>query len=117
MLSDLSRSKLRVLRNTEIHNERKEQTEFDPADKRGWMHDDPLCATIGSDLFYPEKNASHHAIQAKLVCQSCHLLNACRDYAVRYETQGVWGGMTPRERAAYRRNHNIKFISNPVNVY
>ena len=76
---------------------------------------EPLCSSIGTELFYPDKNESHLAIIAKKVCDSCEIKTECLEYAVLYETYGIWGGMTARERAAYRKTNKIQFIGYPGN--
>jgi WhiB family redox-sensing transcriptional regulator len=41
---------------------------------------------------------------AKRHCARCPVREACRDYAIANdETDGVWGGLTADERAAYAR--------------
>lgn len=41
---------------------------------------------------------------AKALCAVCPVREACRDYAIANdETDGVWGGLTPDERADYAR--------------
>lgn len=69
-----------------------------------------LCSSIGTELFYPDKNESHLAITAKNVCKSCDIRTECLEYAVLYESYGIWGGMTARERSAYRKANKIEFI-------
>jgi len=76
---------------------------------------EPLCSSIGTELFYPDKNESNLAIIAKKVCKSCDIQTQCLEYAVKYESYGIWGGMTARERVAYRKTNNIKFIGHQGN--
>ena len=45
----------------------------------------------------------HAMSAAKLVCHDCPVMLICRDYALRAgESFGVWGGLTPQERAQRR---------------
>lgn len=40
---------------------------------------------------------------AKRICHECPVIRTCRDYALRAdESFGVWGGLTPQERAQRR---------------
>lgn len=65
--------------------------------------DDALCAQTDPDLFFPEKGGSTRA--PKAVCAACPTRTACLDYALdNGERYGVWGGMTPAERAAILRD-------------
>ncbi|TBO57535.1 WhiB family transcriptional regulator [Streptomyces kasugaensis] len=44
------------------------------------------------------------ATRARKLCSECPIQQACTDWAVETgETDGIWGGLTPRERAAIRR--------------
>lgn len=73
---------------------------------RAWM-DDALCRQFPAELFFPEDDraqAATYAKAAKEVCGQCPVRAQCLEYALaRGENAGVWGGMSPRERAAERR--------------
>ena len=59
---------------------------------------DALCAQVDGDIFFPPKNGSPGP--AKMVCGQCPVIGECRLYALTNRLQdGVWGGLTPRERA------------------
>ena len=62
---------------------------------------DGLCAETDPALFFPDDGDTR---AAKAVCARCHILTACRDYAIEHgERWGVWGGLSERElRAATR---------------
>ncbi|MBZ6085889.1 WhiB family transcriptional regulator [Streptomyces olivaceus] len=48
--------------------------------------------------------ARQHATEAKALCQACPIRAACLDHAIRTsETDGIWGGLTPKERSAQQR--------------
>ncbi|WP_020170086.1 WhiB family transcriptional regulator [Gordonia polyisoprenivorans] len=63
------------------------------------------CRRHSPDLFYGVDQESQtvrrcREVAAKRVCASCPILEACRDYALTArEPYGVWGAMTPPERA------------------
>lgn len=65
----------------------------------------------GPELFFPPSgNGQSQAKKAKAVCESCPVRSDCRTYADRaeeglgrYAIRGIWGGETPAERLARRR--------------
>jgi WhiB family redox-sensing transcriptional regulator len=77
--------------------------------------DDARCAEVGTEVFFLEDtdNAAELAgmakgryNEAKRVCASCPVSALCLDEAMTLEAgldgqwrYGVWGGMSPRERA------------------
>ncbi len=64
---------------------------------RGNCKDHPI------DLFYPEERGRtlrDREEVAKRICRDCPVIVTCRDYALRApEAYGIWGALTPRERA------------------
>lgn len=66
------------------------------------------CRDEDPDLFFPlgedgEANERQTA-QAKAVCYGCPVASACLDWALRGKIpQGIYGGMTPVERARLLR--------------
>ena len=65
------------------------------------------CSTADPDLFFPISSsgpAVHQAKRAKAICARCEIRQACLDYAIDAgPIQGVWGGMTERERRLLRQ--------------
>ena len=60
---------------------------------------DALCAETDPELFFPEKGGDRGAA-AKAICARCDVLSDCLMFALRTrEPDGVYGGMTPKERA------------------
>lgn len=66
------------------------------------------CLNADSDSFYPDKGDS--ALPAKAICNGdderppCEVREACLSWALdRDERQGVWGGLSAREREQLRR--------------
>jgi WhiB family redox-sensing transcriptional regulator len=62
------------------------------------------CVGVPSEVFFPEeeerRQRRRREAQAKLICEGCPVLAACREHALRTpETYGVWGAMSPAERA------------------
>ena len=55
------------------------------------------CQGLDAEIFYPENE--DHAEFALSVCGECAVRIACLDYALdTREQQGVWGGVTARDR-------------------
>lgn len=66
--------------------------------------DFPTAACIGADpdLFYPEEAKPARA--AKALCSGCPVREACLQWALdRNDHNGVWGGLTGKERKARQR--------------
>lgn len=60
-----------------------------------------LCAQTNPDAFFPEGTSPARA--AKRICAACPVTRQCLAYALENnETEGVWGGKSPRERQAMR---------------
>jgi WhiB family redox-sensing transcriptional regulator len=55
------------------------------------------CRGIDPNIFYPASDED--AEEAKSICASCPVRQACLEYALaNRERDGVWGGATERER-------------------
>jgi WhiB family redox-sensing transcriptional regulator len=66
------------------------------------------CEQIGEMIFFPKRDDPNEYTQlAKETCFECPLLESCREYAIHTQVDGIWGGMTTRERQRYRAKHNI----------
>jgi len=66
------------------------------------------CEQIGEMIFFPRvEDPFYYTSLAKEMCSRCPLLEKCRDYAIHTLVDGIWGGMTRRERERYRTKHNI----------
>ena len=56
------------------------------------------CKGADPEVFYPEDDEDE-AVEAKQICASCVVREACLEHAVATrEKIGVWGGYTARER-------------------
>lgn len=56
-----------------------------------------LCAQTDPELFHPKRG--HPCRDARRVCGACEVRVECLAYALAVpETDGVWGGLTYRER-------------------
>lgn len=74
----------------------------EPSDPLAWQ-DDALCAQVGTEMFFPEKNGS--TFDAKRVCAMCPVRRQCLEYALSMEENpvGVWGGTSVQERRKMRQ--------------
>lgn len=51
------------------------------------------------DIFYEEGNEE----TAKAFCRQCPVINTCRDWAMKNDEEGVWGGTSSADRRAILR--------------
>lgn len=71
----------------------------------------PLCSETAPDIFFidSEEGATPAEVYAgrklaKQICSGCPYRVECAEWAIdKGETLGVWGGLTPRERADIKR--------------
>lgn len=75
--------------------------------------DHARCKTVGPDAMFPDQGQTDDYRAAKAVCQWCPVRAQCLAYALEMEGNrpaiqraGVWGGTTPRERAAISRQQH-----------
>jgi hypothetical protein len=64
------------------------------------------CRELGMDalrIMYPDDGDLAGEVIAKAVCENCVVIEPCRELGKK-EPEGVWGGMTPRERRTFARN-------------
>jgi WhiB family redox-sensing transcriptional regulator len=55
------------------------------------------CRGLDPDIFYPPSD--EEAEEAKAVCAECPVRQPCLEHALSHrERDGVWGGLTERER-------------------
>jgi hypothetical protein len=86
------------------------------------------CAGIGLDIFYEDdlyterstvtpignreyiRSMSSKPIQhayLRRMCLECPILDTCREYSIKHERFGFWGGLTAMERHSIRSMKNI----------
>lgn len=61
-----------------------------------WITSEAACREAGTEAFFPDSSAD--ILAAKKVCDTCPLLEQCRQYARTHRVYGVWGGTLYRER-------------------
>lgn len=67
-----------------------------------WMLDGE-CVHYPSEMFFPE--AWENSVAALTVCASCDddIKMRCLEFALVHAPHGVWGGMSEKQRAEFRR--------------
>jgi WhiB family redox-sensing transcriptional regulator len=77
----------------------------DTADDQSSWHFDALCRQFDADPWHAEKGEGYEELkaQAKSICQQCPVINTCLAEHLT-EKYGIWGGLTPNERATLRAN-------------
>ncbi|MET7442847.1 WhiB family transcriptional regulator [Streptomyces sp. NPDC004082] len=69
--------------------------------------DAAACRSVDPDLFFPVGSTGPALLQireAKAVCRSCPVREACLQWALDTgQTLGVWGGTSENERRALKR--------------
>lgn len=75
------------------------------------FYEDPSCASVGGDFWFPEKSdGSSNSVEmllAKSICGRCPHKVECAEWGVKKEHFGIWGGTTEKERRVLRRQLNI----------
>jgi WhiB family redox-sensing transcriptional regulator len=57
------------------------------------------CRGVDPEVFYPVSDDDEAAEEAKSICALCPVREACLEFALSTrEKNGVWGGLTERER-------------------
>lgn len=66
-----------------------------------------LCSQTDPELFFPTHGGIPH--KAKAICARCPVREPCLDRAIEIDDrEGVWGGLTYRERRKVMRRRGIK---------
>ena len=67
------------------------------------------CAGVDTNVFFlPDEklkavDKAKRIRQAKGICFSCPIRAKCLNYAINRDEVGVWGGMSDKERAGYKK--------------
>lgn len=59
------------------------------------------CKGMDPDIFFPERGDHAGVRAAKAICLKCPVKAECRDAHIG-EREGIWGGLSSRERRVYR---------------
>jgi hypothetical protein len=74
------------------------------------------CDGMDTNFFYPVGEDNEDNLWAKdnvypqlrKICEECDVLEKCRDWAIKHEEYGFWGGMSTYERRKYRKKYAIR---------
>lgn len=62
------------------------------------------CDGLDAEMFYPTTNEVTSEMQMLLrMCNDCPVKQACLEWALVHERDGIWGGMSAVQRARVRR--------------
>lgn len=61
----------------------------------------PPCENF-PDAYFADGGHDETNRLAKMACATCPVLNLCAAYGMRWETHGIWGGLTAGERRRLR---------------
>jgi WhiB family redox-sensing transcriptional regulator len=63
------------------------------------------CLDVQDEVsFFPAKEDLGGIVRAKAVCATCPVADICLSWAIETnQTEGIWGGHTPKERRKIRR--------------
>lgn len=75
-----------------------------PRERHGFDFTDALCRQTDPELFFPDKDNSAQADEAKSVCRRCPVITSCFGFAMKLNIEeGIFGGFTASERAKLKR--------------
>lgn len=77
------------------------------------------CDGLDVAMFFPEQGQQALATDAKKVCATCRIKQACLDYAMTFphrELPGIWGGTSEGERLKLRRSMTSSHPSGTVRL-
>lgn len=66
----------------------------------------PPCMISDPEAWFPNlaQGRSREVLNAKQLCKTCPVRMQCLEYAMsNSDLQGIWGGLTPKERQGMRR--------------
>lgn len=73
-------------------------------DERPWRESAACLEVIGEVDFFPSPDDEVSIARAKAVCAACPVIEECGVFALETgQVDGVWGGLTARERLLARR--------------
>lgn len=65
----------------------------------GTWREQARCRGVDPQIFHPPEEDDAAALEAKAICEVCAVREPCLEYAISArEKEGVWGGLTARER-------------------
>ena len=80
-----------------------------------WIHQ-AKCKGMDINLFFPDPTAGNHHPEAIAACKACPVIEQCADWAIKHESHGYQGGMTPNQRHKERVFRRIALWSPQQNL-
>ena len=71
------------------------------------------CVGIDTELFFPEHSINQYSDQMKKVkqlCDECPVLQACLNYALHVDVDGLWAGTGVNQRRHLRKELGIRAV-------
>lgn len=72
---------------------------------------DAACIGLDPNIFFPSKHDAAGRKKALEICAGCSVVDDCRDYALElaqvFDTQGIFGGTSYKQRAIMLRKQNL----------
>jgi len=69
--------------------------------------DEALCRGLSVEIFFPREDDEDTQALAKAICDHCPVRVKCAIYALHNpELEGIWGGLTEKDRRKKKRNRN-----------
>lgn len=70
------------------------------------------CATTDPELFFtdPMRETNEIRESIRFICSTCPLLVECREWGVKHEEYGWWGGLSGEERRMVRRRRGLSVL-------
>lgn len=77
------------------------------------------CATADPELWFTDDKNNTIWLRATIgrICGACPMFDDCREWGIRHEKYGWWGGLSPMDRVRYRRTHGIVLESIDHSVF
>jgi WhiB family redox-sensing transcriptional regulator len=71
-----------------------------------WMRQ-AACRNSDPELFFPTRGATDTVAAAQAICADCPVWVECLEYGL-FERQGIWGGLTDRQRRRLRKIRRLR---------
>lgn len=84
--------------------------EFEAPSDATWM-ERAGCRGVDLDVFYPEARSDN--AEAKAICATCCVRDACLEHAIVHNELGIWGGRSESERRRIRRQRRQRHPLSP----
>jgi WhiB family redox-sensing transcriptional regulator len=77
-------------------------------DKAEWSKG--LCKSHDSNLWFSPSPKSEDTARAVAICNRCPIREGCLTHSLEWGEEGVWGGLTAKERKVVRRERGVTLV-------